>query len=300
MPLALGLVIAACAPEAQETAESTTQEYESPAEAAELIAALAESYQEHYNLGQADRVADLYADDAIVQGSASEVSIGREAITASVAGFMTAMSPMLTIKPDEQVGIGDWILDRGSYANVVTPEGAEATELTGYYMSLSKRSGDGVVLHRVTVNFDSPPPMAIPVPEPMAMTPLTEGAAADLTSSWEEHYNAGDAAMVATHYADDAVVMFSERPMASGRAAIEAVIAGAIAGMSPTADITLVEALPLGDGWALNRGTFTLTGTMEGQSVTRRGTFMTILRQAEDGTWKIQWGISNAAPLATM
>lgn len=303
MPLALGVLIAACSPaadqSAQEATETTTEEYASPA-AGELIAALAANYAEHYNLGHASTVADMYTDDAIVQGSTSAISVGREAIAADVEVFMTAMSPTLSISPTEQLTVGDWVVDRGSYTNEVAPEGGEPVTLTGNYMSLSKRTDGGVLMHRLTVNFDAPPPMPMPAPEAMEFEPLTDAPTADLTASWEENYNAGDAAMVAAHYSDDAVAMFSERPLVSGRGAIEAVIAGVIEESSPTAAITLVESLPLGDGWLLNRGSFRIDATIEGQSVTRHGTFMTVLRQTDDGSWKIHWGISNAAPLATM
>jgi uncharacterized protein (TIGR02246 family) len=304
MPLALGVLIAACSPaadqSAQEATETTTEEYASPAAAGELIAALAANYAENYNLGHASTVADMYTDDAIVQGSTSAISVGREAIAADVEVFMTAMSPALSISPTEQLTVGDWVVDRGSYTNEVTPDGSEAVTLTGNYMSLSKRTDGGVLMHRLTVNFDAPPTMPMPVPELAEFEPLTDAPTADLTSSWEENYNAGDAAVVAAHYSDDAVVMFSERPLVSGRGAIEAVLAGAIEETSPTIGIMLAESLMLGDGWLLNRGSFTIDATIEGQSVTRHGTFMTVLRQTDDGSWKIHWGISNAAPLTTM
>ena len=301
IPLALGLLIAACAPEAEQSAEeateTTTQEYESPAAA---IATLAANYEEHYNLGHASAVADLYTDDAIIQGSASEVLTGREAIAVYVEEFTTTMSPTLSINPIEQLMVGDWVLDRGSYTNTVAPEGGEAVTLTGNYMSLSQQTPDGLKLHRLTVNFDGPPPMPIPAPEMMEFEPVTDGPVAEFLASYAEHYNMGHASVVAEMWAEDGVSMFAERPLTSGRANIEALLAGVIDEMSPTLTIMDAETINIGEGVVLDRGSFKVEGTKDGQAVTRTGTYMVVIRQADDGSWNIGWGISNFAPMAAM
>lgn len=303
MPLALGVLIAACAPEAdqsaQETAETTTQEYSSPAAAEELIAALAAGYEEHYNLGHAAAIADMYAEDAVVQLSTSAIVEGREAIAAANELFMTVYSPQLEISPAAQLTVGDWVLDRGSYTNNITADG-EAATLTGNYMSLSERSGDGLVFHRLAVNFDGPPPIAMPAVEATEAVSVTGGPLADFRAAYMEHYNMGHASVVAEMWAEDAVAMFAEQPAASGRAAIEAVIQGLMDKMAPQLTIMSAESKIIGDGVAVNRGSFKVDGTVDGQAVTRTGTYMTVTRQTEDGAWKIQWGISNLEPMPGM
>lgn len=304
VPLALGLLVAACAPDAQQetqdTAETTAQEYASPADAGEMIATLADTYVEHYNLGHADQLADLYTDDAIVMGSTSETSIGREAIIAYNEGFIAEMSPMIEINPTEQIAVGDWVLDRGSYSNIVTPEGGEAVTMTGNYMSLSKRSGDGVQIHRLAVNFDGPPVMPVPAPEMMEFESLTDGPAAALLASYAEQYNMGNASGASELWAEDGVAMFAERPEASGRAGIEGLLAEVIDEMSPTLTIMDAETIELGEGFAVDRGAFKVDGTKDGQAVSRTGTYMVVLRQADDGSWKFHWGLSNFVPMPMM
>ncbi len=300
-PFVFGVLIGACAPEpeqaAEEMAEATTLEY---ADASAAIAVLANRYEEAYNLGQASMVADLHTDDAVMLSANSSVQMGREAISASLEQFMTAFSPTITISPSEQLTMGDWVLDRGSYTLALSLEGGDAANLTGNYMSLSRQTDDGLKLYRLAVNGDAPPPIPMPGPEAMAAEPMTGGPMADLIASYAEHYNLGHASMVADLWADDAVAMFAEQPMASGRAAIEASIAAAVADGSPQLTIMDSETKLLGDGWAVDRGSYTAERTVDGQTVTRSGTYMIVCRQSDDGAWKIQWGLSNAAPMGTM
>ena len=299
IPLALGLLIAACAPEAQETAETTTQEYESPAAAGELVAALAATYEELYNAGDAAGVAGMYAEDAIVLMSTSEIVEGREAIGAATELFITLNSPQLSIKPIAQMTVGDWVLDRGSYSNMITADGEPAT-LTGSYLSLSRRSGDGLIMHRLAVNFDGPPPIPMPAPEPTEAAAVIDGPLADFIASYTEHYNMGHASVVAEHWAEDAVAMFAEQPVRSGRAEIEAMIEEFMTTFSP--QLTFLDGATdmIGDGVAVNRGTFSVESTVDGQTMTRSGTYLLVARQEDDGTWKIQWGLSNLEPMAMM
>lgn len=301
IPIVLGLLVVSCAPDdteqaTEEMAEATTQEYGS---ADALIAALAADYEEHYNAGHAPMVADLYTDDAILLGANSAVSTGREAIIASMDGFMNAFSPTLAINPIEQIAAGDWVVDRGSYTQEVTPEGGEAVTLSGYYLSLSRRTDDGLRLHRLAVNIDAPPTIPIPGPAMMETEAISDGPLAEVIASYAEHYSMGHAGMVADLYTEDAVTMFAEQPAASGRDAIEAAIAEVIAEASPTLTIMDSETLMLGEGLAMDRGHFTMEWTVEGESVTRSGTYMVLCRETTDG-WKLHWGLSNFAPIAAM
>jgi uncharacterized protein (TIGR02246 family) len=304
IPVVFGLLVGACAPDteqaaegAAETAEATTQEY---ANAGALIATLAANYEEHYNLGHATMVADLYADDAIVLGANSAVSKGREAIIASTEASIAALSPTLTINPAEQVMVGDWVVDRGSYSQEVTPEGGEAVTLSGYYMSLSRLTADGLRLHRLAVNGDAPPPIPMPGPETVETEAVSGGPLADLIASYAEHYSAGHAPMVADLWTEDGVAMFAEVPASSGRTAIEAAVAAELAEGSPQLAIMDAETLVLGEGWAVDRGHWSVEATVEGQSVTRTGTYLVLCREMDDGSWKLHWGLTNAVPMPAM
>jgi ketosteroid isomerase-like protein len=298
IPVVFGLLITACAPEAEqaaeEMAEATTQEYES---AGSLIATLESNYEEHYNLGHASMVADLYADDAIVMNANSAVNKGRDAITASLEEFITTFSPVLTINPAEQVMVGDWVVDRGSYTQEISPEGGDAVTLSGYYMSLSQRTEEGLRLHRLAVNSDGPPPIPMPGPEMVETEAMSGGPLADLIALYAEHYNMGHESMVSDLYTEDGVSMFAEAPASNGRAAIEAAIAERMGEGSPQLTIMDAETVMLGEGWAVDRGHYTVEATVEGQSVTQSGTYMSLCREMDDGSWKLHWGLTNAVPM---
>ncbi len=300
--VASGLLIAACAREAEPPADETmseevaVQEFASPT--AE-IAELADSYEEYINSGQASMVGDLYTEDAVFVHANTDIDEGREAIIASTGEFVAAFSPVLTINPIEQVGVGDWVVDRGSYSEVLSPEGDETVTLTGNYMSLSQRTDDGLKLHRLNVHFDAPPPIPLPEPEPREIVALAGSPVADLIASYQEHYNMGHASVVSDLYTDDAVAMYAERGEVNGPAEIQTVIEGlmSMGDGSPQLTITEEEAVMLGEGWAIDRGSFTVERTVEGEALSRSGTYMILARQADDGSWEIQWGISSIAPL---
>jgi uncharacterized protein (TIGR02246 family) len=296
IPLTISLLAAACASEADQTAEEmaepTAQEYESPAAA---IAALASSYEESYNAGDAAGVADFFTDDAVVMSANGAVREDENARVAGIDGFMAAFSPVLDVSPTEQVMVGDWVLDRGSYANTLTLEDGEEATLTGNYMSLSRQTADGLKIHWLAVNLNTPAPIPLPAPEPVEIQPLSDGPLADLMAAYAEGYNTGDAAMVAGLWADDAVAMYAERQLASGRAEIEAVVSDLLAMGSPQLTIVDAETEMIGDGWAVDRGSWEAEATVDGQPMTRTGNYMIVCRQADDGTWSIQWGLSNVA-----
>lgn len=304
IPVAFGLLVGACAPDteqgaegaAEEMAETATQEYGS---AGDMIAALASSYEEHYNLAHAAAVADLHTDDAIVMAANSAVNKGRDAIIASMEQTMTAFSPTLAINPAEQIMVGDWVVDRGSYTQQMTPEGADPVTLGGYYLSLSRVTDDGLRLYRLAVNLDAPPTIPMPGPEMVETEAVSGGPLSDLIAAYAEHYSAGHASMVADLWTEDGVSMLAEEAASAGRAAIEASIAAEIGEGSPQLAIMDAETIMLGEGWALDRGHWTVEVTVEGQAVTRSGTYMTLCRETDDG-WKLHWGLSNAAPMPAM
>jgi ketosteroid isomerase-like protein len=297
------VLVAACSPEAdqsaQEATETTSQEYASPAAAEALIAELADTYEEHYNLGHASKVSEMYAEDAVVLMSTSAIAEGREGIAAATELFMTVYSPQLTISPAAQLTVGDWVLDRGSYTNIITAEGEPAT-ITGNYISLSSRGDYGLIMHRLAANFDSPPPIAMAAPEAMEAAPTNDGPLADFIASYMEHYNMGHASVVAEMWAEDGVAMFAERPAVMGRAGIEALFVELMETMSPQLTIFSTETEMIGDGVAVDRGSFKIDATIDGQSVTRNGTYLIVTKQADDGTWQIKWGLSNLAPMPSM
>jgi uncharacterized protein (TIGR02246 family) len=102
---------------------------------------------------------------------------------------------------------------------------------------------------------------------------------AGLTGDWEAFYS---------HYADDAVVMWSNRPAIEGLAALREVklYRGAEYEVSP------VEIDGRGD-LAFVRATFSLLLDYEG-AATNEGKLVWILRRGPDGSWLIAINISNS------
>ena len=54
-----------------------------------------------------------------------------------------------------------------------------------------------------------------------------------------------------------------------------------------------VGTLDLGGGWALDGGWFVVTATTPDGPMAQEGTYMNLVRQQPDGTWKIHWAVSN-------
>lgn len=121
--------------------------------------------------------------------------------------------------------------------------------------------------------------------------PLTEADVAAIEALVEAHVQAGltgDWEAFFSHYADDAVVMWPNRPAIEGLAALREVklYRGAEYELLP------VEIDGRGD-LAFVRATFSLLLDVEG-AVTNEGKLVWILRRGPDGSWLIAINISNS------
>ena len=106
--------------------------------------------------------------------------------------------------------------------------------------------------------------------------------------------DAGDGDAMGALYTEDAVVAFSEAPALEGRAAIQARFAERSGALTERQiEIHDVGTLDLGGGWMLDGGWYTATATSADGPMAQTGTFMHLLRQQPDGTWKIHWAVSN-------
>jgi uncharacterized protein (TIGR02246 family) len=295
--LGLGLTVGlvACAQEAAE--EEVTKEAATQTDAsADLLAEVRGQYEEHYNLGHAPAVADLYTKDGVYMPSNGSFAAGRDAINGVLEGSVAA-SPSLRLKALETVVDGDVAFERGNYAVEMTPEGAEPVSFSGHYLTFSKRQADGSwKLHWVLSNYDAEPPAEVAA----SMTPgLAAGeaggdAALDaLREEWQSAYNQGDAAGTAALHTEDGFVMFADAPALEGRAAFAASLDEVFAA-SPQNEITQIDTEIIGD-WAVARGTYEQQMTSpEGEEMSQSGYWLYVGRKGEDGAWRIHWMISNA------
>ena len=117
---------------------------------------------------------------------------------------------------------------------------------------------------------------------------------------WEEAALAGDAAGVASLYADDAVLMPPGVPRAEGRAAIESALAAMFEAAPATSVSIESDATTFSESGELayDVGTYAMAGTTpDGEAWEDKGKFIAVLKNV-GGEWKIAADIwnSDAAP----
>jgi len=298
--LPFGILVAGCSGDTGEAAAETEAEaetIEAVAEAAPSAAdefeALRASFVEHYNMHHAAMVADFYAEDALTLGADGSVNIGKEAILASLEGAMEG-SPTISITTGDTKDLGDVAMSHGSYRVETTAGEAGSVTITGYYMSGSRVVDGERKLGFVLTNYDDASPVGLPRVDSGTEPPPEESTMTEFIEAYETHFNLGHASMVADLFADDAVMAFSNLSLAEGRAAIEAALGERLETGQPVLDIHGVATNDLGNGWATDGGWYTLSD-QEG-NVLQGGSYALLLRQGDDGSWKIQWGISNGVP----
>ncbi len=109
--------------------------------------------------------------------------------------------------------------------------------------------------------------------------------------------NAKDAALAASYYAEDAVLIPPGEPLVRGRAAIEAYWKVAIdSGGVRDASVETIDAKSSGDqGYEI--GTYVLTANgPDGEALQDHGRYIELLERGEDGRWYSTAGIWNSSP----
>lgn len=252
-------------------------------------------YETHYNMQHASMVVTKYEEEAWRLPAEGGFIEGRAAVEAHLAEGMTS-APTVTITGAETMIWGDLSVNLGSYAVEVAPEGGEAMTWSGTYLNvLSKASGEWRILGDI-LNYDAPRPEGWSWAEPMAEAPEDEGTMGEVVDYFMTHWNMGHADMVAELYTEDAVVSFSDGPILRGRSAVQASLD---AGRSGDATITIhdVGTMELAEGWALDGGWYQIDA-VDGSGPLQVGSYLNLVQQQEDGSWKIHWGVSNAQPPA--
>lgn len=154
MLVATAVAVAGCAPEASDT---TAAAPDTAADEAKLRAD-APVWFDHYNRGDADGVANLYAEDGVILAPGAPAVVGREAIRTFITGdIATAKSAGFALNSGEVTGVGvegdlAWVTGTFSVA-----DSAGATVDTGKYLSLYRRINAEWKLIRDVWNLDSSP-----------------------------------------------------------------------------------------------------------------------------------------------
>ena len=125
------------------------------------------------------------------------------------------------------------------------------------------------------------------------------GTAEDIasrTETFEAAFNSGDAAGVAGHYTEDAVVLAPDTPRLEGREAIQGIWQAYVDAGVTDLDLTTVNLEDMG-GTANEIGTYTLTAPDgNGGTVQAGGKYIVIWKADDSGIWHLHWDIWNSTP----
>ena len=111
----------------------------------------------------------------------------------------------------------------------------------------------------------------------------------DGEEAWNKDWAAKDMDKVLSHYADDANLLASNMPMASGKPAMAPILKEIMTdpNLALTFSATEVE-VSKGSDLAYSRGTYFMTTTdaKTKKPATEKGKYLTIYRKQADGSWK--------------
>jgi len=120
--------------------------------------------------------------------------------------------------------------------------------------------------------------------------------------AWAADWASKDAAKIASHYGDDAVLLMPDMPLVKGKDAIQDTLKKMVADKNLALNFTTsdVQVAKAGDV-AYTQGTYTLTVTdsRTKRAVTEKGKYVTVYKKQSDGSWRAVEDINNAdAPAA--
>jgi len=145
--LLIGLFVAACG--GREPAEEQATTAEAPSDE-EALDGLAEYYETHFNMHHPSMVASIFTDSAFALLADGEVNMGKAAIESSLTESMAAQ-PTVEISPMHRRVFGEMAVTMGTYTVSATPEGGEAMQYGGSYLTVAtKASGEWKVVGQLT------------------------------------------------------------------------------------------------------------------------------------------------------
>lgn len=125
------------------------------------------------------------------------------------------------------------------------------------------------------------------------------GAAEDIAAravTFEAAFNGGDAAGVAAHYSEDAVVLAPDTPRIDGREDIQGLWQAYVDAGVKDLDLVTTDIQDLGN-MANEIGTYSLMAPDgNGGMVEALGKYIVVWKKDGSGTWQLHWDIWNATP----
>lgn len=126
------------------------------------------------------------------------------------------------------------------------------------------------------------------------------GSAEDISSrieTFEAAFNSGDAAAVAQHYSEEAVLLAPDTPRIDGREDIQALWQAYIDAGVKNLDLVTTDLVDLGN-IANEIGTYTLSAPDgNGGTAALSGKYVIVWKRDEGGNWNLHWDIWNSTPL---
>jgi ketosteroid isomerase-like protein len=150
------LLMAACAQASSPDEEQDRIDRET-ARARQAIEATNQRYTMHFNAGNGDSVAAIYAERGRVMWPNALSSVGRDSI-ASRLGAVGAMGPTLSLRTEEVAANGPLAVERGRYTMTWTPPGATPMADSGKYLMRWHRIDAQWVIVDNIWNSDLPSP----------------------------------------------------------------------------------------------------------------------------------------------
>ena len=141
------------------------QDRHDPAADAASLDKAAAGWEAAYNDKNAEAVAAIYTEDGQLLPPGAGAVNGRAAIKDFWANDIATQWAKISIKADSSTVAGDWGIRSGAWS-------IESPALTGKYVEVWKRAGDGWQLHKDIWNLDVTPaapaeaePVAAPAPQ---------------------------------------------------------------------------------------------------------------------------------------
>ena len=116
-----------------------------------------------------------------------------------------------------------------------------------------------------------------------------------VSSARAEAFNNSDAAEIASHFTENAILMAPGKPASKGRKAVEAYYQSIFNEFEPDLDSRYVEIKISGDiAYARGIADVTLISKSGGDTTTSSAKYVNILERQSDGTWKTTHDIWNS------
>ncbi len=132
------------------------------------ISRLREAYVTAHNDGDADRLIELWTDDAVFMPMDEPTFTGKEAVRDHYQEFFDQVPSQIAVASDETQVAGDWAFERGTERVTMEAErGRESVRMNLKYLCILRRQTDGSWKYaRYIYNLDE----SLPIPEAAAPT----------------------------------------------------------------------------------------------------------------------------------